>query len=339
MQLAKVLRVLIWLCVAHQALAGVAKGLNSTRLPNECSPKCSWTNPNIWDNGVAPNADDFVTMAVSGTYTIVIDTDIVIADFSIGFSDNKHGAQTFLVTNGSTFTSNGGFIALLSVQVQVDANSTMSIKLAGTLNGHFLLSGNAVFNGVANGASLTIDSEDIQLSLNYVTGQLQLNGGNLTVYSGVYVSLTSSITGNGYIIGNVDVGGDLEPGNSSNAIGTINIIGDLTFEDAGGITIEIAGDNSFDRVLVSGSVTEDGIATISPQGKYTPLAHQQFVAMNYSQQRNGFKEVKGSGFLGLIDNKWQAVVDQSYTAFLYDDASSVLISFALIASCAVFLVL
>lgn len=276
-----------------------------------------------------PTPSDTVDIQVSGTYTIVVDSDVTVADFEIGFTDNDHGSQYFKISNGATFISNGNFKTYLSVSLSVGANTTLHCPNQGTINGYFQLAGSAYFGG--SSPSLYVDSTDIQLSFNFVTGKLEFDNGYLTVANNLQISTTSTMTGNGNISGSVQMNGDFEPGLSG--VGTFYIYGDLYFNSLSNLKIDVASEFSYDHIILTGTCDEDGEVTVSPLDSYEPLAHTQFYVLNYTAQRDGFSLVRGAGFIALLEDKWKAIVDQSYTSLIYDSASSVLISFVMIVSC------
>jgi len=217
----------------------------------------------------------------------------------------------------------------LSVSLQVDSGASLSTTSQGTVNGHFTLAGLARFGGST--PSLLIDSTDIQFSFSFVTGELEFHNGTLVVANNLQISLTSTLSGSGNINGSVQMNGYFEPG--LNGVGSFNIQGDLYFATASKLEVDVASLSSFDEIILSGTCDQSGTVVVSPSGDYEPLAHTQFIVLKYSGQRGGFDIVRGEGFLGIINNKWQAVVDQSYTALLYDSASSVVISFVLLGTC------
>jgi len=326
-----VLQIVFVVLLAQQVLSDV-KNLNSTVALGACATQCSWSTPDIWTGGTAPVSSDTVDIQVDGTYKIVVDSDVTIADFQIGYSDDSHGSQYLVITNGATFISNGNFQTLLSVSVQVNTSATLHCPNQGTVNGYFQLSGSAYFGG--SSPSLYVDSTDLQLSFSFVTGQLEFDNGFLVVTDNLQISTTSTLTGNGHINGSVQLNGNFAPG--LGGVGTFYINGDLYFDTLSDLQIDVASESSYDHIILTGTCDEDGEVTVSPQGSYEPLAHTQFYILNYTAQRDGFDLVRGTGFIALLEDKWEAIVDQSYTSLVYDSASSVLISFVMIAACVLF---
>jgi len=84
-------RIILVVLLAQQVLS--QKGLNSSVVLSQCATQCSWNTPAIWDNGIVPAPTDNVDIQVSGNYKIVVDSDVTIADFEIGFDDDKNGVQ------------------------------------------------------------------------------------------------------------------------------------------------------------------------------------------------------------------------------------------------------
>jgi len=304
------------------------KGLASN-VSSLCTNGCDWTNPAIWSDGIVPISTDTVDIDVGGTYLIQISTVVSVSDFDIGDNSDPDGTQTFQVVSGGSFTSTGGCDAALDVNIVVSAGGSFSVSGQATVRGTLIVAGYAFFGG--SNPSLLLDAYNLQNPLEYVNPKLELQNGVVVVTNEVEISIASSITGNGNINGTLDAEGSVKPGLSG--IGSLYIYGDFICGSGTVINFEVASETSYDFIFVSQTSHETGFVTVTTLGDYTPLSHSIFYVFNHSSQRGGFISVKGTSLDSLFNNKWSDVVDQSYTAILYDSASSLLISFATIAAC------
>jgi len=117
-------------------------------------------------------------------------------------------------------------------------------------------------------------------------GTLDLNGG--LVYAGaVAVSNGSFLIGSGTIIGSVTNAGTMGPGNSP---GTLNVQGDLTLLSSAVLDMELRGTatTEFDRLLVSGAFTADGILDVMLIDGFLPQPGDQFDLFNYASVGGSF---------------------------------------------------
>jgi len=215
-------------------------------------------------------------------------------------------------------------------------NATLLVSNAGVTYGSFVVNGTASFGG--SNPSLQINTDDTQASIHQVFGYLELNEGTIVATQGLDITGASSFKGSGNINGTLSARGDIYIGTSG--IGNLNIYGDLdlTTETLFSPTIylDVESLSSFDHLYISGNCLQDGDLIINLLNDFEPLAHSLYVAFNYSSQRNGFSTVRGDSLIERFSSNWQAVVDQSYTAVLYGDATSVFISLSTLLACLFF---
>jgi hypothetical protein len=79
----------------------------------------------------------------------------------------------------------------------------------------------------------------------------------------------------------------MNPGNSP---GTLNVQGDLTLLSSTVLDMELRGTatNEFDRLLVSGAFTADGILDVMLLDGFLPQPGDQFDLLNYASVSGGF---------------------------------------------------
>ena len=78
--------------------------------------------------------------------------------------------------------------------------------------------------------------------------------------STITIASAGTLGGSG-TTGDIINNGTLAPGNS---IGTLNVTGDVTMNSGSVLEIEVTGDGSSDKIIVSGTVTADGVLKLVP---------------------------------------------------------------------------
>ena len=183
--------------------------------------------------------------------------------------------ETSLVTDSYTYS---GVIA--------NGAGTMSLTKVGA--GTQILNGANTYTGTTtiSGGTLALGSSGSIASSNIIVGAsttLDVSAvGTWTLGSG------QTLEGNGTVVGNVMIDGDLRPGSSP---GTLSITGDLglgagseTFIELGGLT---AG--TFDQLLVSGQLNANGLIRVSFVNGFNAAANDSF-------QIADFGSFAGSGY-------------------------------------------
>lgn len=89
-------------------------------------------------------------------------------------------------------------------------------------------------------------------------GVLKMNG--TATGSTITIASAGTLGGSG-TTGDIINNGTLAPGNS---IGTLNVTGDVTMNSGSVLEIEVTGDGSSDKIIVSGTVTADGVLKLVP---------------------------------------------------------------------------
>lgn len=94
------------------------------------------------------------------------------------------------------------------------------------------------------------------------------------------------LTGSGILAGSVDCNALVSPG--SNSIGTITIQGSLRLRPDARVLVQINGDQSYDRLTVTGSATLDGTLEASLVDDFYPAARSSFPWCNGSAREGRF---------------------------------------------------
>lgn len=117
------------------------------------------------------------------------------------------------------------------------------------------------------------------------SGELRLSGGQLK--SLVTMTLNGGrLTGSGILAGSVDCNAVVSPG--SNSIGAITIQGTLRLRSDARVLVQINGDQSYDRLTVTGSAILDGTLEASLVDDFYPAARSSFPWCNGSAREGRF---------------------------------------------------
>lgn len=126
-----------------------------------------------------------------------------------------------------------------------------------------------------------------------VTGGTMSVNGDITSSSGVTVGVNGTLGGNGFVPTTV-VNGTLAPGNS---VGTINVVGDLTFNP--GSTYQVQVEGTADRTSVTGTTT---LAGGTVQASFATSAFQRsYQILNSAAVTGRFAGLTASGLPGFLN--------------------------------------
>jgi hypothetical protein len=208
--------------------------------------------PNIQNNG-GPNTPVIADYTVD-IPTITVGTNNTVS--ALNFSNN--GSLTINAT-GQLTVSSGNLTVNSGASIVSGGNLTLPGNFTKAGSGELDLQSDTNVNGVAN----------------VVEGLLSVNG-NFTTPGGLVVDPGATLGGSGLIVGNVNVGGILAPGNSP---GTLTIVGNLLLTGANSTIIEIASPTNFDRIVVSGQASLGGTLQALPYagGSITPGTSYEFL--------------------------------------------------------------
>ena len=228
--------------------------------------------------------------SLSGTFQIVGNSLVYAlqggsASGSVINNSGTGGTPTWVdfTVNGSATTSTGSntirslaFANNGNLAIQAGHSLTLSQGQVAVQNGTSLVSGGTLatpgnFNKTGAGEL------DVQSTL-AVNGTASIDAGLLTVNGqliadSVVVNPNATLGGAGLIVGNVNVNGNLSPGNSP---GTLAIAGNLALTGANSTLIEIASPTNFDRIVVSGSANLGGALNVVEFGGFEFTYGQQY---------------------------------------------------------------
>jgi fibronectin-binding autotransporter adhesin len=196
------------------------------------------------------------------------------------------GGNVIFGDSGTNLASNtlrlGGGVNLNgnNVAMQIDYNTEMDgVVSNGTIPS---------ITGRNNDHSLVLNaSNTFTGSTTVERGALIVNGGitaNLTANRGVIdPAAVGSLGGEGTIIGNVIVNGELRPGAAfANATGTLSVNGSLTLNSTSKLILEIGSAAEIDQIAATGGVSIDGAIEVSLINGYDPEVDDAFQLVDLS---------------------------------------------------------
>jgi T5SS/PEP-CTERM-associated repeat protein len=191
---------------------------------------------------------------------------------------------------GSTWTQGGDLVIGNGNVGSLSITSGGSMSTGGAVNvgvAQFSIS-SATVDG--SGSTWTITG-GLNLGSSDGTGTLTVrNGGLVSVGSPLSIGALGTLQGDGTISGTVTNGGLVAPGAT---IGALTINGNYTQTAAGTLAIELAGQASFDRLLVSGSAALDGTIAVALSGGFTPTLGETFSVLTFPSESGDFATYTG----------------------------------------------
>ena len=212
-----------------------------------------------WDGGDIVASNGAVWNDQAGS---TFDVQSGAGKFSLGDSSAPafNNAGTFTVASGSAFFDNVAF------------NNTGTVNLKGKAEG---LTVNGTYTQTAGSTIL----QDGTLSSN---GTVNIQGG--------------SLTGPGWIYGNLTNAGQLDPGGDSPGI--LYITGNYTQTKSGTLSVNVAGPDpgtEYDQLIITGSATVDGTLSISAVNEFDPNESETFPIMTFKSSSGKFATINGLG--------------------------------------------
>ena len=103
----------------------------------------------------------------------------------------------------------------------------------------------------------------------------------MTATGGWTLGAAQTLTGNGAVVGNSSIAGDLRVGSSP---GALTVTGDLGLNSGSDWFVELGGTGTsdYDRLLVSGALAANGNILVSFYNGYTPAANDSFQIATFS---------------------------------------------------------
>ena len=204
-------------------------------------------------------------------------------------------------------------------------NLTGGVNLNGARTGGVTNTAGTAFSGVVSNGALTKTGTGA-LALNSTTGNTYTGGTVLGNNAGALIvnntsgsgtgagtvsigatsaTVFSALAGNFNISGNTSIAGRLSPGNSGltaatagiNAIGTANFGGALTLSSAttSAMSLELASETSFDRVVVAGAFTLAGTVNVTTIGGFVAHLGDTFDLVDWGSISAGTFTVNTTG--------------------------------------------
>ena len=200
---------------------------------------------------------------------------------SSAIGPSYHNAGTFRVSGGGLQLTGGEFINEFGGRFDIDVEGG---GVPGISIDQSELENQA--GAVINTGSATVEINDSRW----------INSGVLTTTGGVNLS-GGRLSGIGVINGNLFNGGVVAPGLSP---GTLTINGDYAQTADGVLEMEIAG-SQFDRLVVAGSASLDGLLRVQIPNGMTPSAGNRFQLLTFGEQNGTFASTEVMNPLGDVD--------------------------------------
>ena len=199
----------------------------------------------------------------------------------------------------TTITNSGSIMASGPVPYSINSDSSHNIRLilltgselSGTIylegdNDYLELQGTGIedeeFRDVEtlkmNGVDWALTGSSSFDSIAILRGRLRVSG--LTT-----VEDPGTLSGSGTLTGNVLNQGMVSPGNS---IGTFSIGGDYVQGATGRLSIEIAGVDNYDKLMITGSAAIDGTLQMNVLGSYIPARGDRFTVLEAADVSGAF---------------------------------------------------
>jgi autotransporter-associated beta strand protein len=154
-----------------------------------------------------------------------------------GVTDN-----TLRVNSSANYTYNGTIEQ--NVALTKAGSGTLTLTAANTYAGATRIEGGTlILSGSISGTKLIDVQTDAKFDVSAITGGFRL-------------AAQQTLMGNGTIEGSVTVEGTVSPGASP---GTLTFTGPVAFADKSTFSLEIAGDNSYDRLVANGVTLSDTV--------------------------------------------------------------------------------
>jgi hypothetical protein len=228
------------------------------------------------------------TLQISGPITQLSGTTLTGGTWNV-FDPATLNITSPILTNSTTILLDGPSANFPTLRGLVTNNGTLNLADAASLT---------TTGSVTNAGSLGISSSSI-FSVGGANTDYTQTGGATLLDNGALTAVRNVLIQGGRLagIGSVSAqmvsnAGEVGPGNS---VGLINIRGDYVQTSAGKLRIQIGGtgDMQFDRLVVSGNATLDGILSIELLDSYAPALGDRFRIINYGSRTGTFPRVDG----------------------------------------------
>lgn len=243
-------------------------------------------------NGLLTGTTTSLQGAISNEGLVTFDqasTGTYAGSMSGGGTLRKQGTGTVILTGTNTYTG--------ATIIDAGTLSGTTASLQGFITNHanleFSQAGNGTFSGVISGAGPLVKSGAGNVTFpgtNTYTGDTIINGGTLSVNgsltnSAVQVLNGGTLGGTGSVRNTtIQSGGTLAPGNS---IGTLTVVGNLTFNAGSVYGVEVDSAGSNDRTNATGTLTINGgaVNVLASAGNYSLVT--RYTILNATGGRTG----------------------------------------------------
>ena len=191
---------------------------------------------------------------------------------------------------GASFISSGSLGIDNSITNDVGVNAFNNFGTLSKVGGN-----NLVISVPFNNAGLVqIQQGTIQFNGPFTqssaTGRIVMAGGNL-YYPGTLAIQGGSLEGNGNVVGDVQLYGNLLPGQSA---GALTFIGSLALQSSTNTVVELGGTamGAYDRINVMGPLTLGGSLQVSLTNGFTPAPGTSFDILDWGTLSGNFSTVQ-----------------------------------------------
>lgn len=183
------------------------------------------------------------------------------------------------------FGADGGYdgSGICLADITGDANS--SIIATGTLSMGANTTSGFFYLGTLDVGSHSVTLLDSNQAV--LGGETLLDAGTLSCSTGIGNQNGAAVRGKGTLNGNVVNSGIIEPTDPGDAPVQINIDGNLTLNPTSRVQIELNGPGNTDRVVVDGTVSFGGTASLTIGPDYLPSIGEQMILVNAVGGRSG----------------------------------------------------
>jgi hypothetical protein len=179
------------------------------------------------------------------------------------------------------------------------ANGGGPLRFVANSGGHINLANATHITGIHAGIEFLTDSLALG-NTNFSHVNFTLSPQTSWTTDGVVLDNTCNLSGGGHITGNLDIDGQLSPGNSP---GLLSIDGNLTLTANAVLEMVLSGRQSdeFDRLDVTGIATLDGRLSVVIDASLTLMSEDSFALLTASERRGAFADYVITGEPGAVE--------------------------------------
>jgi len=244
-------------------------------------------------NGDAP-INVLAGSTITGTGTIAADVNNsgnITPTTAAGITFNgilNNTTSNLIVGTKIHFGPTGGYNGSGTCGAEITGDAASTITPTGTLSiGKNTASGYFYLGTLAVGGHIVtlLDNNGAVLG-----GLTTINSGRIECPAGIGLQNGGTLKGDGLMVGDVIVSGDIDPDTPGSQGGLFTIQGDLLMNPTGDVLMTIGGSpgsSNNDRINVSGTADFGGTMRVNLKNGYVPHVGEQFIAVNAVQGRIG----------------------------------------------------